>query len=85
MSILVFLVLAILSSTLSHYLLKTYVPAAVVSAFITAITFQIVSYLVDGYVDPLFIIAVVVTWLLSFGISLLIGIPFLLERRNVKQ
>jgi len=84
MNILVFVTLSILSSAACHYFFKTYIVAAVLSAFIASISFQIFAYAVVGYLDPFFIVALLVGWLISFFISLLVGLPFLFERRKTK-
>ncbi len=83
MNILVFVLLSILSSAVCHYFVKTYILAAILSACIASISFQSFAYVVVGYLDPFFIVALLVGWLIGFFISLLIGIPFLFERRKV--
>ncbi|HEV8441137.1 MAG TPA: hypothetical protein VGT40_23860 [Methylomirabilota bacterium] len=82
MSILVFVVVAILASALCHYIAKSYIIAAIASAFVTAISFHIIAYLVQGYLDPLAIVSLITTWLIGFVISLLIGLPVMFERRR---
>ncbi len=84
MNILIFVFIAILSSAVCHYLIKSYILSAIGAAFFTSISFQIVSYIVDGYIDPFFFIAFLISWLLSFLIALLVGLPFLLERKKTK-
>ncbi len=85
MNILVFVTLSILSSAACHYFFKTYIIAAVLSAFVVSISFQVFAYAVVGYLDPFFIVALIVGWLISFFISLLIGLPFFFERKKVKR
>ncbi len=50
---------------------------AMLSAFISTILFQAVGYLVVGYLDPFFLIALIGGWIISFIISLIIGFVFL--------
>ncbi len=85
MSILVFVVLVILSSIGGHLLLKSYISAALLSSVLAAICFQVFAYIAQGYLDPLFIVAFLVSWLVSFVSSLLIGIPFFLERKRSRK
>lgn len=83
MNILIFLVISVMSSIFCHVLIKSYIPAAFFSSVTTAVCFQFLGYFVVGYLDPLFIVALIITWLISFIIALLIGIPFFLERRKI--
>jgi hypothetical protein len=57
-----------------------YVLASITSAFVAAFCFQIVNYVSVGYLDPFAIIAFLITWLVGFGLSLLVGLAFILER-----
>lgn len=85
MNVLVFVVLVILSSIGSHLLLKSYISAALLSSVIAAVCFQVFAYIAQGYLDPLFIIAFVVSWLISLVSALVIGIPFFLERKRSRK
>jgi len=85
MSILVFVVLVILSSIVSHLLLKSYISAALLASLVAAICFQVFAYIAQGYLDPLFIVAFIVSWLISLVSALVIGIPFLLERKRSRK
>jgi hypothetical protein len=85
MNILVFVVLVILSSIGSHLLLKSYVAAALLASFVAAICFQLFAYVAQGYLDPLFVVAFIVSWLVSLIAALVIGIPFFLERKKFRK
>jgi hypothetical protein len=85
MNILVFVVLVILSSIGSHWLLKSYIAAALLASVVAAICFQVFAYIAQGYLDPLFLVAFIVSWLVSFISALLIGIPFFLERKKFRK
>ena len=85
MSILVFVVLVILSSVGSHLLLKSYIAAALMASVIAAICFQMFAYIAQGYLDPLFLVAFIISWLISFISALVIGIPFFLERKKPRK
>ena len=56
---------------------STTILLAMLSAFISTILFQVVGYLVVGYLDPFFLIALIGGWIISFIISLIIGFLFL--------
>ena len=80
--IIIFSILAIALSVLSHALIKRISLAILIAAITTAITFQIIVYFLAGYLDPFFPIALLTTFALAFLIALLIGIPFKIWRRN---
>lgn len=85
MGILIFLTIAIGISLVCHYLMKSYILASVTSALLASIAFQLLNLIFQGYLDPLAIIALLITGLIGFVISLLLGLPFLLERRKAKE
>lgn len=85
MGIPIFLAVAIGISLVCHYLMKSYILASVTSALLASIAFQLLNLLFLGYLDPLAIIAFFITGLIGLVISLLLGLPFLLERRKAKE
>ncbi len=85
MSLLVFVVLVISASLGSHLLLKSYIRAALLASVAAAICFQVVAYNVQGYLDLLFFVALIISWLVSLLSALVIGIPFLLERKKFRK
>jgi hypothetical protein len=82
MGILIFVLVAVASSLACHFVMKSYILASVVSAFVAAFSFQLLNYLNIGYLDPFAIIAVLITWLIGFVLSLLVGLAFVFERNK---
>ncbi len=84
MSIIIFLTIAIVTSLVCHFLIKSKVAASFISAIIAAIAFQILNYFIVGYLDPFFIVAIIITGLIGFLVSFLIGLAFSYRRKEVK-
>jgi hypothetical protein len=80
--IIIFSILAIALSVLSHTLIKRISLAILIAAITTAITFQIIVYFLAGYIDPFFPIALLTTFVLAFLIALVVSIPFKIWRRS---
>ena len=76
--------ISIIVSCVAHYFIKKYLVALIISAIIATIVFQIAVYIQLGYLDPFFIIALFTGGLIAFGISAIIGIPFLVVRKRRK-
>lgn len=74
----------LLISAAFHYRIKKYFDASVLSALTCTVVYQALSYLEAGYLDPFFIIGLVTGTLLALAISLVVGIPFFIWRRNKK-
>ncbi len=68
--------IAIITSLLSHFLIKNYKKAIIVSSISSAVLFQVAVYIQLGYLDPFFMIAMVITGVITALISAVIGIPF---------
>ena len=83
--IITFLTLVIIGSCLIHRWLRIYVVAAIVNASLCTILYQILGYFIVGYLDPFWMIALVLGWILAFFMSLIIGLPFLYVRRKRKK
>jgi len=64
------------TSVLFHYLDRSYIRACVLSAVVSSVLFQIFAYFHAGYLDPFFIIALIVGAAAAFVISLIVGLPF---------
>lgn len=77
-----FLVLAVATSVGFHCLIKSYLFASVWSAVAATLALQLVDYFEAGSLDPFFLVAAIISWLVALGISLLIGLPFVLCRRR---
>ncbi len=81
MSILVFTIIALVISAIFHAIIKNYGKAIITSAIISAILFQVVIYIGLGYLDPFFIIALIVTGGIATLISAVVGL-FFSKHRN---
>ena len=74
--IIIFIAIALTTSLACHFQIKNYGKAVSCSAVISAVLFQIVAYIVLGYLDPFFIIAFVITGGIAALISAVIGALF---------
>jgi predicted Na+-dependent transporter len=84
MSIVILLALIVVASLACHYLIKSIVLASVISSVVATAVHQIIAYISLGYYDPFMAIALIITLLIGFFISLLIGFAFAYDRRKVK-
>ena len=69
-----FLFIVVVSNCIANICLRKYLLAAVVSATVSTILFQIAGYFVVGYLDPLFLIALIVGWVAAFLVGLVVGL-----------
>ena len=83
--ILIFLGIAITCSLISHLIIKRISLAIFLAAISSAIIFQIVVYLLAGYRDPFYIIALITTFIIAFIIALIISVPFKIWRRTENE
>jgi predicted neutral ceramidase superfamily lipid hydrolase len=83
--IIVFSILAVAVSIISHVLIKKISSAILVAAISTALVFQLIVFFLAGYLDPSFPVALITTFLLAFLIALIIGVPFKIWRRNTDK
>jgi hypothetical protein len=83
-SIIVFGLLSITAALCFNYRLKNLLLSATLSAILVSILFQVIGFLVLGYLDPFFFIAFVNTLIISFIISILVGVPFVFLRKKAK-
>jgi len=74
--IIILISIAIVSAIVWHTFLKRISIAILGSAITAAGTFQVCNYILLGYLEPFFIIALVTTFTIAFIIALIIGIPF---------
>jgi len=70
-----FILVAIVSAALWHRGTPRYLLACTGAAITSTILFQVAAYLQQGYLDAFFLIAALVSLVLSFAVSLLIGLP----------
>lgn len=83
-SIIVFGSLSIVTALCFHYRLRNLLLSSILSAFTVSIIFQVIGFYVLGYLDPFFIIAFVNTLIISFIISVLVGLPFVYLRKKAR-
>ena len=75
-------VTAVVVSAISHAIVRRYALASLVAAVVSSVLFQCFAYIQGGYLDPFFLIGLVVGGAYAFGIALIVGIPFLVRRRK---
>jgi hypothetical protein len=75
--------LSLLASLASHAFVKGYLTAAIVSTLMANLLFQIFAYFRIGFLDPFFLVALLIGSLISLGIALLIGLPFWIRRKRI--
>jgi membrane protein DedA with SNARE-associated domain len=70
-------------SVFSHMRLKKFLLACLIASFSTTILFQVLGFIVLGYLDPFFIIATITTFTIALCISLFVGSIFYFKRRAI--
>jgi hypothetical protein len=78
--ILIFLLITVGVSLLLHCFIPRIIYASVLSAIVANFIVQIIDFIDMGCLDPFFIIALVFGSLISFIISLIVGLPFVYVR-----
>jgi len=81
-AILIFLVVGIITAVICHLKVKEYLVSALIAGVISTVIYQVINYIVAGYLDPFFIMALVNGFLAYMVLSLIIGLPFLIARRK---
>ena len=74
--------IAIISAIGWHIMVKRYVYAILGATLTTVIIFQTANYIHLGYLDPFFVIAMVVSGIGAFIISSIVGAPLITIRRK---
>lgn len=80
MLIIVFIGITVGFSIICHCMLKSDKAAVILSALLSVTVFQFVAYVYSGFLDPFFMVAVVITGCTAILISFLIGTFFKKER-----
>jgi uncharacterized membrane protein YfcA len=80
--IILFAILSLISALSFHYKLRKFFLSSILAAFSASLLFQIIGFFLLGYLDPFFLIAFVSTLLISFIVSMLVGMPFLYYRKK---
>jgi hypothetical protein len=78
--ILVFLGISIAVAAFCHSVIRSFMGATIVSAFISTVLYQLAGFVVLGYLDPFFLIAIVV----GAFYALLISIPVGFVTRSIR-
>ena len=81
----IFFILAVAVSTISHVLIKKISSAILWAAISTAMIFQFIVYFLAGFLDPSFPVALISSFLIAFFIALIIGVPFKIWRRDTSK
>ena len=84
-SIAVFVLLCLISAFSFHYVLKNFLISSILSALAASLLFQVIGFFVLGYLDPFFLIAFTFSLVISFPISILIGILFVYHRKKANK
>ena len=83
--IIIFSIVAVAVSVISHVLIKKISSAILWAATSTALIFQLVMYFLAGYLDPSFPVVLITSFLIAFFIALVIGVPFKIWRRDINK
>jgi multidrug efflux pump subunit AcrB len=81
-AVIVFALIILFSAIAWHYAVKRYGMAVLGSTLTIVLLFQIAVIISTGYFDPFFTIALTALAVLTALITSIIGIPFLLSRKN---
>jgi hypothetical protein len=78
----IFVLMSVAASMLAHKFLTSFPTAVAVSTLFVTPAYQALTYLLDGYLDPFFLIAIIYSSLYAALISSLVGLPFAYRRRD---
>lgn len=82
-SFIIFCILNIVVSVISHNKIRNYLIACIVSSLICSLTYQILGLFVVGGLDPFFLNVLVKSAMISFVFAVMVGIPF--YRKRLKE
>ncbi len=68
-------VISVLSALAYHFKIPNYLVASFLSAITASVLFPIIGYFVEGYLDPFFVVAMVVGGVAAFIMAIVAGIP----------
>jgi len=83
-SIIVFGFLSIAVALCFHFKLKNLLLSSFLSALSASVLYQVIGFFVIGYLGPFFFIAFTNTLIISFFVSVIVGIPFSYFRKRAK-
>jgi hypothetical protein len=78
----IFFAIALASAVSWHTLLPHYRAASIGATVTTVVAFQVVNFVLLGYLDPFFLVAAVTTSAVALFVSFLVGLPFRNHRRQ---
>lgn len=79
----IFCILNLVVSVISHKKIRNYLIACIVSSLICSLTYQIVGFFVMGGLDLFFLDVLVKSAMISFVFAVIVGIPF--YRKRLKE
>jgi hypothetical protein len=79
--LIIFFAIALGCAAIWHAFLPRYLAASFGATVTTVLTFQGVTFVQLGHLDPFFLIAAVTTSAIALLISLLVGLPFQARRK----
>ena len=82
MLVLIFCFISASTAYLSHKKIKNYFLASLLAAIISSTLYQLIGFIILGYLDPFYIIAFAGGFVIAFLIALLIGIPIVNNRKK---
>ena len=83
--ILALCVMSVLAALVYHLRVQNYLVASALSAITVSVLFQIIGYLVVGYLDPFFIVATIGGGVVAWIIALVVGIPVFYVKRTKER
>lgn len=82
-SLLVFCIICVIAGVIGHSVSRRYFLVSVILALVLSISYLVLVMADQGVQEPLFLIALDITrGLIAFGISLIVGLPFLILRKR---
>jgi len=84
MGLIIFFVIALVTSTVFHFWLKRFWLAVILATLSSVVLFQVVVYIDLGYFDSLITIAILTTLLVALAISIFIGLLIKKYRKKAK-
>lgn len=82
MPLIIFCFISISIAYLSHKKINNFFLASLWAAIISSILYQLIGFIILGYLDPFYLIALAGGVVIAFLIALLIGIPVVHNRKK---
>jgi hypothetical protein len=79
-------VISLVAAATTHGLIRSFWSACYVSAITSAIVFNLVATIQQGYLDKFFLVALIFSGFYAFAISAVVGLAFkMLRRKNERK